>query len=143
MSANDLIGIWTLLSCYGESASGKTKYPYGKDAIGRLTYHREGYMSAFLQRPGRRKFAGDPGQGTMDEIKEAFEGFHAYCGTYTLDAGAGIVTHHVEIARLPDYEGSDQVRYITLKDDVLSLRTAPRMEGGEEWVFYLEWKKLV
>jgi hypothetical protein len=141
--AEDLIGIWTLISCRGESASGETRYPYGETPSGRLTYHSNGLMSAFLQATDRQTFAGDLGQGTSEEIVAAFNSFHAYCGSYTLDGEAGVVTHHVEIARLPDYVGSDQVRYLLLKGDLLTIRTAPRMEGGEEWVFYLEWRKWV
>jgi hypothetical protein len=98
-------------------------------------------MYVLVQNPARRKFAGDLGQGTPEEIKEAFKGFDAYCGTYSVDIAAGIVTHHVEIARHPNYVGSDQVRYFTLQDDLLSIRTAAFQMNGEETVFYLDWRR--
>lgn len=143
MTAEDLIGIWKLLTCYSQNAEGGRSYYFGEDATGRLTYLDNGLMSVLVQRRGRRKFAGDLGQGTPEEIKEAFDGFDAYCGSYSLDLNAGIVTHHVEIARHPNYVGSDQVRYFTLSGGLLSIRTAPFRLDGEEVVFYLDWQKQV
>ena len=51
-----------------------------------LVYSQNGTMAAVLMRRGRAKFAsGDVYGATAAEVKEAFEGFDAYCGTYTID----------------------------------------------------------
>ena len=43
----------------------------------------------------------------------------AYFGTYTVDAGKGTVTHHVEGSLRPDYTGTDQVRPFRIDRDRL------------------------
>lgn len=83
-------------------------------------YFANGSMSAVLMKRDRPKFAsGDMANGTPEEIKAAFEGFDAYCGTFTLDEAESVVTHHVEACRFPNWEGTDQVRHFTLEGDSL------------------------
>ena len=78
MVIDDLLGIWHLLSIYSENKQGKRSYHFGKDAVGRLAYHPEGYMSALIMRANRRRFSGeDIDAGTPEEIREAFESFEA------------------------------------------------------------------
>ncbi len=126
MTTTDLYGVWHLISIYAENQEGKRNYYFGEDASGRLTYHSEGYVTAFLTRKGRRPLSKGIAEGTLEEIKEAFDGFEAYSGKFSVDFDAGIVTHHVDLARLPAYEGSDQVRYFKIEDGVLSIYTPPR-----------------
>ena len=90
-------------------------------------------MSALLMDPDRKRFASnDLKLGTEEEIKQAYEKFDAYCGTYTVDAEKGTVTHHVEGAKFPNWVGTDQVRYYELKDDRLQIKATIKM-AGEDW----------
>jgi hypothetical protein len=99
-------------------------------------------MYALLMRHGRSKFvSGDPFGGTSEELKEAFEGFDAYCGTYELDIENGKVTHHVEGAHFPNWEGTDQKRFFELSDDRLVIKTPPIPALGTEWVLSLVWDR--
>ena len=99
-------------------------------------------MAAVLMRSGRPKFAsGDPLGGTPEEIKQAFEGFDAYAGTYEIDGASGTVTHHAEVARFPNWEGTPQVRYARLVDGSLHLGTPPILALGQEWVVSLVWRR--
>lgn len=113
--------------------TGKTVYPYGENLFGILIYTPGGYMSALLMDPYRTKFSSDDLKaGTTDEIKQAYEKFDAYCGTYTIDEEKGTVTHHVEGAKFPNWVGTDQVRYFELKGEKLYI-TATLKVKGEDW----------
>jgi len=135
----DLLGAWDLVSLSAVSDAGQVYEPYGTAPAGLLTYTDDGSMSAMLMRRDRRPFAsGDLAGGTTSEVEEAFAGFDAYCGTFTLDGGA--VTHHVRAARFPNWVGSDQVRQVTLRDDELWL-DAPIYAMGTNWVVRAAWKR--
>lgn len=136
-----LIGTWRLRACEGRSADGQVMYPYGEAPQGMLVYDAHGSMIVILMRRGRPLFAsGDVLRGTAEELRAAYEGFDAYCGTYTLDASRGTVTHHLVAARFPNWVGTDQVRYVTLRQDRLELSTPPILGGGSEWTFSLVWQ---
>lgn len=116
-----------------KSLEGEVFHPYGEAPQGMLIYDASGYMSVVLMRPGRPKFlGGDPLSGTAEELKEAFEGFDAYSGRYEVDLEKGIVTHHLEACRFPNWEGTDQVRYFELSGDRLVLSTPPTFQHKEQ-----------
>ena len=109
MKSTDLLGTWSLESCSAKGADGTEVFPFGDAPKGLLTYTAAGYMAAVLMRSGRSSFAsGDPLGGAPDEIKEAFEGFDSYAGRYEFDEATGTSTHHVEVARFPNWENSAQ-----------------------------------
>jgi hypothetical protein len=140
--ADRLVGSWKLVSIYGESTGGEVFYPYGEDPVGLLMYDPPGNMSAVLMRRGRPRFAsGDMANGTPQELKEAFEGFDAYCGTFTVDVAKGTVTHHVAASRFPNWEGTDQVRHFELAGDVLRIYSAPILARGTEWTVHVVWER--
>ncbi|MCJ7453664.1 MAG: lipocalin-like domain-containing protein [Steroidobacteraceae bacterium] len=143
MNAKDLIGTWSLESAQARSSGGAVMLPLGDSPRGFLTYTADGYMAAVLMRNGRPKFgSGDFGNGTPDEIKQAFEGFDAYAGPYDFDKKSGTVTHHAEVARFPNWEGSAQVRYARILDDILYLTTPPVLIRGGNWIAILTWKRV-
>lgn len=84
---------------------------------------------------------GDPLRGTPEEIKEAFEGFDAYGGTYEVDMEKGAVTHHIAVGRFPNWEGTAQVRYFKLLGDQLLLRTPPIFALDQEWILEVVWER--
>jgi hypothetical protein len=103
-----------------------------------IMYDASGYMSYTAMRQGRPKFApGDLGGGTPGEIKAAFEGFDAYFGTYELNFEEGVITHHVEASRFPNWEGTDQVRYFQVAEERLSIKSSPIVFRDSEWVIRL------
>jgi len=138
MHREDLVGIWSLESCIAKGPNGAEVFSLGEAPRGLLTYTADGYMSAVIMSSGRQKFASsDHRGGTSEEIKQAFEGFDAYAGTYELDEKSGTVAHHAEVARLPSWEGTTQVRYARLVGSNLHLETAPILSRGQEWVVSL------
>jgi Lipocalin-like domain len=142
MRLEDLVGTWSLESCIAKRPNGAEVFPFGEAPRGLLTYTASGYMSAVLMSSGRQRFASsDHRGGTLEEVKQAFEGFDAYAGTYELDEKSGTVTHHTEVARLPNWEGTAQVRYASLVGSGLHLETPPILSRGQEWVLCLAWRR--
>ena len=135
MKKSEIIGTWKFVSMVVKTESGKTVYPYGEKPFGMLIYTPDGHMSVLLMNPDRKKFASDdPKAGTSEEIKQAYEEFDAYCGTYTVDENKGTVTHHLEGAKFPNWVGTDQGRYFKLEGDKLQIKATIVIEG-ENWYF--------
>jgi hypothetical protein len=128
-----LVGTWKFKSMVFKTDTGKTVYPYGEKMFGILIYTPGRYMSALLMDPDRKRFASDDLKiGTADEIKQAYDKFDAYCGTYTVNEEKNTVTHHVEGAKFPNWVGTDQVRHFELKGDKLRIKATIKM-AGEDW----------
>jgi len=81
------IGSWKLVSITG----GNNPAARGKPT-GIIIYDGHGNMAAQIQpdRP-RPTYTGTP---TAEQLADRARGYTAYFGTYTIDAEAGIVTHH-------------------------------------------------
>ena len=135
MKEAGIVGTWKFESMVVKTESGKTLYPYGEKPFGILIYTPSGHMSALLMNPDRNKFASDDLKaGTPEEIKQAYEKFDAYCGTYTVDENKGTVTHHLEGAMFPNGVGTYKVRYFKLEGDKLQIKATIVIEG-ENWYF--------
>ncbi len=129
------IGTWKFRSMIVHTSKGEIIYPYGENLFGMLVYTPSGHMSVLLMHPDRKKFASDdPLAGTSEEIKKAYEGFDAYCGTYTVDKEKGMITHHIEGSKFPNWVDTDQVRYFEFSDDRLLLKATLCIKG-EDWHF--------
>jgi hypothetical protein len=140
-TAAKLVGAWNLVSLYARDPSGKTGYPFGKQAQGRLIYEPNGRMAVQLMNPDRPRFASSDLLLTSEsEVRAAFDGYAAYYGTYSVDAGQGIMVHHVEAAHIPNWVGTDQVRHFELQGNRLTLK-GPLERGGQEEVS-LVWERL-
>ena len=123
MQSVSVVGTWKLISAKAENPNGDVWYPYGENPFGILMYDTNGYMSVLIMRIGRSKFgSGDPFAGTPEEIKEAFEGFDAYCGTYEVNVEKETITHRIRGSRFPNWEGTDQLRYFEFSDNLLILK---------------------
>jgi len=135
------VGTWKLISAKAESVKGDMIYPFGESPYGMLMYDTKGNMSVLIMQIDRSKFdSGDPFAGTPEEIKEAFEGFEAYCGRYEVQVEKETITHRIGGSRFPNWEGTDQVRYFKLSDNRLILKTPPIPFLDTEWVVILTWE---
>jgi hypothetical protein len=143
MQSVSVVGTWNLISAKAQNPNDDVMPLYGEDPSGMLMYDAKGYMFAVFMRPVRSRFvSGDPLGGTSEEIKEAFEGFDAYCGTYEVNAEKRTVTHHVKDSRFPNWEGTDQLRYFEFSGTRLILKTAPIPALGTEWIVSLIWEQM-
>ncbi|MCX6590863.1 MAG: lipocalin-like domain-containing protein [Acidobacteria bacterium] len=117
-----LIGVWELVSYETKTPDGKVLLPIGEAPVGRITYDKEGRMSAQLMRRGVAKFASNnTQQATPAEIAGIWDTYRGYFGRYTVDEKKKAVIHHVDGAWFPNYVGSDQVRYYRFEADRLIL----------------------
>lgn len=112
-----LMGAWRYV---GANVKGQPR-DLGPDPKGMIYYGPHGEMMVQIAPDVARKRAG--AVATAEEAKHALSGFIAYLGTYTVDATAGIVTHHRQASLQPGDEG-DLVRRCEFKGDRLSLWSA-------------------
>jgi hypothetical protein len=137
------IGTWKLLSAEARLADGTVIYPFGRCPLGRLSYDAAGHMSAQLNHAERPLFAiADKAKGTPQEVQAAIETYESYYGTYTVDEAGQVVVHHVTGSLLPNWTGSDQVRFYQFEGDRLTLSTAEIPYGGTQLVGVLVWERL-
>lgn len=115
-----IVGTWKLVSTEETMKDGSTRpFPaFGPHATGFLMYQREGYMCAVLTNPDRLKWV-DPAHGTPEEKLAAAEGTFAYAGRYEIDVKQEQIIHLPEVASVPGYVGSRQIRPYRLEGDRL------------------------
>jgi Lipocalin-like domain len=133
-----LLGAWRLVAVEATDREGRMSQPFGGEPAGQLTYERSGRMSAQLVRGARERLAhADPHAATAEEALAAFRGYVGYFGTFSVDAPAGEIVHHVERSWMPNQDGSDQVRRYRLDGDRLEL------EGDTPWgVTRIRWRRV-
>ena len=137
------LGTWRLLSYHTETPEGTRTFPLGEDVAGIAMYLPNGRVSIQFMRKNRPLFtSGDAWRGTLEEEKAAFEGFFAYTGRYTIDAGTSRVTHHIEVSSAPNYVGIDLVRTFSISGNRLTLRTPQRQLAGQTSSSTLTWERI-
>ncbi len=141
MSEHPLIGTWRLVSFDVRDEGGRVSYPFGRDAVGFITYTADGHMAVQFGRADRARLAtGDWVGGTPTEIATAARDCFAYCGTYELRDGE--VVHRVELSLMPNWIGGEQVRLVAFGGDTVTLATPPVPVGGRQQVATLVWKRV-
>jgi len=145
-----LAGGWSLVSRVTTSEDGKPLSDSGLSATpkGVLIYDRFGHVAAQLSRPGRTVEmladecrAAEKVKGTNDTAQTIL-GYDAYFGTYTVDAKAGIVTHHLESALFPGDIGKDIQRHFTISGDTLTIQFHTTIPDGTRVVRTLVWARM-
>jgi Lipocalin-like domain len=136
---NLIVGAWSLSSYELRlKPSGTITTPFGPHPVGQILYEANGQMSAQLMRPETTAFASnDPLRATDEEAASAWRNYIGYWGTYTIDASAGIITHHIEGAWLTNWVGQNQTRAFQLSGDSLSLDA-----DSAAWHAHLTWKRI-
>ena len=122
--ARQLAGSWQLVSFVLRNADGTLSYPFGRDAVGKLTYTRDGNQWAGL---GRR--------GVAKNLPDALW----YTGTFDINLKRHTVIHHVQYSNISAYERNDLVRSYKLGRNRLTLTVAPTAPAGQTGV--LTWKR--
>jgi hypothetical protein len=117
----ELVGTWRLLSAVLRSPDGEIlSYPFGQDAVGKLTYTGGGQVWV-------KAAAHDDPNGW-------------YTGTFDADASAGTVTHHIQYASNPSAMGTNQLRLYRLAGDRLTLSVPASTPDSP--VLELTWQRL-
>jgi hypothetical protein len=135
-AAGDLTGAWVLVSVETIRPNGEIIYPfYGKHPQGLIIYDPAGWMSVqIVSDPKPMVPAGDSRDAfrnaPLAEKAIAADGYYAYFGTYTVDAAASIVTHHLKESLYPGERGQDFVRKYSIENGRLTM-VAKLHEMGE------------
>jgi hypothetical protein len=139
--ASQLAGTWRLLVSQQRLTDGTVKPDpsLGPRAVGYIMYSETGHVCAFLANPDRPKWK-SPNKPVESDLRTAFDGFVAYCGTYKVNETDGSVLHHVEMDKVPHLAGINRKRYFTLSGNRLVLRLSPLPRGVKEWT--LEWERV-
>ena len=145
--AGSLVGTWRLVqfedveNAAGErDPHGRTVYRYGEKPLGLFVYTADGYVAIQIANPANPKcvFKVDERDHldvpvcTAEQRQALANGYVAYWGTYTVDAAAGVVVHHVKSDLGIGYTGTDQRRPFRLEGDRLVLG------DGRTWTRVLE-----
>ncbi|MBD2097360.1 lipocalin-like domain-containing protein [Trichocoleus sp. FACHB-591] len=138
---NQIVGTWRLLSCETRTSDGRVFQPLGANPVGELVYTDNGFMSVAIMKSDRLRFqAGDIAGATPEEKIAAADSFISYCGSYKLEDHK--VVHHVNVSFFPNWVGTNQVRFVELAGDRLTLSTPPMVVYGIEQVGYLIWERV-
>ncbi len=137
------VGTWRLVSIKAKYEGGESGYPFSPKAIGQIMYTSDGNMSVFVVQPQRPPYAsGDMRGGTDSEVRAAAEGFLGYFGTYSVDTTKAIVTHHIQGAFLPNWEGRDQIRYYKFEGKRLTLTSPMLVFGRQRCELIVDWERI-
>lgn len=114
------IGTWKLIT--NMKTDGEvTTYPYGKDAVGYITYDSNGYMSVQIMQQNR---------------KSVTPGYFAYFGRYEVDPKTNVIHHYLDGSLTPAEVGTDRQRRYQFIDNQLHL--TPVEEKNREII----WEKI-
>lgn len=141
-SKDSLVGTWKLVSASSSTDKGDiNKTVYGRNPTGFITYTPDGRMMAIIADDGRKPLSvADRVSALVEERAWAFSTFSAYAGRYTFTGDK--VIHHVEAASMQNRVNTDQVRFVTLQGDRITLRTTPISRGGVLQTIELVWERL-
>jgi hypothetical protein len=129
--ASQFVGTWKLVGLNGVRPTTGSVNAATDQPTGTIIYDATGHVAVqILYKQSRPKFAKGPSAGTMEEKAASFDSYTAYWGTYTVDAKAGTVTHHIEGALNPSNAGKDNLRYYELKGNRLTLNNPDDGKGG-------------
>ncbi len=125
-----------------EIPSGVRSDVMGPRPSGYLNYGSDGRMMAMIVGSDRQKPVGP--MATPEEAQALISNMLAYAGTYTVDASAKTVTHHVDISWDQSRTGESHVRTYKLDGDRLTLTTELSIDPvtGTKTVRTLVWEKM-
>jgi hypothetical protein len=139
-----LVGTWRLVS-FEDVEDGKTIRRFSDKPLGLFIYTADGHMAIQIANPanprcmapGKKNGAGRKDDLPVpacspEQMQALLDGYVAYWGTYTVDAAAGVVIHHVKSDISNGYAGTDQRRPFRLDGDHLVIG------DGKTWTRTLE-----
>ena len=124
MKNEKFIGSWELIKWTAELTDGTIVFPFGEDALGKITYESNRSMSVHLMKNNRPHFhSEDPLQAKPHEVIVAFKEFLSYCGSFEVYNNPDQVVHRIKMSSFPNWTGQNQIRKFEFKGDKLILST--------------------
>lgn len=141
MTAQELVGAWTLVSFVVRRDGRPDRFPFGPDARGLIVYEPSGWMSAVLSAADRSSGATrleDAHRVGEAEKAHAYDSYLSYAGRWRLEGGE--VVHDVELALVPEVVGQSQRRRAAWDGEelVLAYEVAGRRGPAR---FELRWRR--
>jgi len=140
-ASDSAVGSWRLVSWVQEDVEGKAiQAVFGDNPVGVITYTSDGHMSVFVADPKRKPAVGP--MATDAEAADLYRTMVAYSGTYSIDGNK--VIHKVEVSWNQAWNGTDQQRFIEVKDNRLTIKTPPIVSpiSGKKSVNTLVWERM-
>jgi lipocalin-like protein len=127
--AKSVVGAWRLISVEGNDRLRSKVYDR---PTGMIIYDTSGHVAVQIAAIGDRKpFTKGVAAATLQEKAAAYDSYIAYYGTYTIDAKAGTIIHHLRDSLTPNNRGRDFVRYFEFQgEDRILLVPAEDGKGG-------------
>jgi hypothetical protein len=116
-----LIGGWQLVDWSTYYPDGRREQPFGADAIGQIMYSADRHMTCHLARANRPLVDAGYLEVPDETLGRVIRSYSGYWGSFTVDAAAGLVIHHVTGAWYPNFAAVDQPRRYAFEDDLLFL----------------------
>lgn len=136
-------GTWKLLDVVNTNPDGSTVRPYGNDPSGILVFDAQGNYSIQILKAQRPKVvSGDKNKCTPEEYAALVQGSNSHFGKYIFDTKSQTVVFKIEGASFPNWEGTEQKRFYTIKDDVISYKVTQTTQGGSSVVAEVSWRKV-
>jgi hypothetical protein len=133
-----LVGTWTLLSWEQKKGDGTKLERYGTSPKGIAFFDEGGRYIITVMRSDRAKYASNAlWQGAPEENKETADGTITYFGTYSIREGDSSIAIHVEGSSFPNWNSTDQKRFVAILGEQLTLTVRP--PGGD--VVDVIWKR--
>ena len=140
-AADSIVGSWRLVSWVEVDTESKSAHNvFGDNPTGMITYTPDGRMSVFIIDPKRTKPAGP--KATDAEAVELYRTIIAYSGSYSIEGNK--VTHKIEFSWNQAWTGTNQQRFVEVKDNQLTIKTPPIISpvSGKESVHTLVWERV-
>jgi hypothetical protein len=134
--AKHLAGSWKLSSWTIQIIGGEVTEPFGPNPKGRAVFTPDGYVTFVIVAANRKPAANDA------ESAALLKTLMAYTGKFTIDGDK--FTTKVDMSWNELFTGQDQVRFVKLEGDKLSLRTAEQASAvypGKKVVGNLIWER--
>ena len=127
-----IVGTWKIISWESQRPNSQIVNIWmGPHPTGLIIYQPNGYMAVQFMADPRPTFAQNPTTSLppYDEFRNAYFGYYAYWGTYTInDAGNGVV-HNVEGSERPVEVGRKYPRTVSI-DGTRLVITTPSYKAG-------------
>jgi hypothetical protein len=135
-----LVGLWKLEEAFLVDAEDRKIGPaFGARPVGYINYLPNGMMMTVVTDADRKPLSADRLAAPIEERAAAFSGVSAYVGTWQFDGRK--VTHQIEVSSLPNWVGTEVVRFVEVAGDRVIYRTAPQMLNGVSSVVRLVWAR--
>ena len=121
-----LVGTWMVVSWEQAKNDGTTLRQFGANPTGMAIFDAGGRYIITVMRSDRAKFTSNAlWQGTAEENKATANGTQTYFGTYSVNEADRSIAIHVEGSSFPNWNGTDQKRFVTITGDQLTLTIRP------------------